>query len=404
MLLFLLSVFGCSSKDPADGETESNETEDTEQTAATVEAFGIAEATSTVSLSLDFPVKIAAVLVRAGERVTKNTPLVELDLSQFRRTLSDTEHRLDTERLRLRELQAQNNRLDDTRQKELSTLTNNLKIEQTELILAKERKRKQQELVELGNDPSLNKLESDLLVSQSLLESKRNSYEEQTSLFRDGIVAEKVIEEQRLTIDRNQAELSGIQFLIERRKLELQRELEGMQIEISRKQTTIENIDTELRHLSTPETTAIEIQRSLILQLELELARFFRQLEKPHLSGTSIVSPLDNAVLSEMSHIVGEGLAAENRIVLLVDLDSLIVKADVSEEFIKDISLGDSATIVPLADRGRNIPGTVTGISAIALNQAGETIVPVYLKPDDPEGFLLPGFNVDISFDSDHIE
>ena len=81
----------------------------------------------------------------------------------------------------------------------------------------------------------------------------------------------------------------------------------------------------------------------------------------------------------------------------LVDLGSLIIEADVPEEFIRDVRLGAPVTIIPLADPTRESYGTVRQIAGMAVNRSGETIVPVQVSIDDDRGYLLPNFNVDVT-------
>ena len=75
---------------------------------------------------------------------------------------------------------------------------------------------------------------------------------------------------------------------------------------------------------------------------------------------------------------------------------TLIIEADVSEEFIKDVKIGDNAAIISLADPSKEYKGKSTTISNMAVKKNGETIVPVEISIDNNDGFLLPNFNVDV--------
>ena len=67
-----------------------------------------------------------------------------------------------------------------------------------------------------------------------------------------------------------------------------------------------------------------------------------------------------------------------------------------AEEFIKDVRLGANVEIVPVADKARLYKGKVISISKKAIEQNGETIIPVEISIENNDSFLLPNFNVDV--------
>lgn len=83
----------------------------------------------------------------------------------------------------------------------------------------------------------------------------------------------------------------------------------------------------------------------------------------------------------------------------IVNLDSLLIEANVVEEFIRDVDLGSRVKIVPIADRTKEYTGKVIFISQIAFNNNGETVIPVRISIDNLDSFLLPNYNVDVFID-----
>ena len=79
-----------------------------------------------------------------------------------------------------------------------------------------------------------------------------------------------------------------------------------------------------------------------------------------------------------------------------MDLDTLIIEANVSEEFIKDIKIGSKVDIILLADSSKEYKGTVSKISNMAIKENGETVVPIEISVDNKDNFLRPNFNVDV--------
>jgi multidrug resistance efflux pump len=82
----------------------------------------------------------------------------------------------------------------------------------------------------------------------------------------------------------------------------------------------------------------------------------------------------------------------------LIDADSLVVSAEVQEEFIQNISLGQKVKIIPASDKNLSISGVVTQIPNAAVEKDGKRIVKVEVKPENADGFLKPGYSVDVYF------
>jgi HlyD family secretion protein len=97
--------------------------------------------------------------------------------------------------------------------------------------------------------------------------------------------------------------------------------------------------------------------------------------------------------------INGTRLGVQNmptRVLQLIDADSIMVIAEVDEEFIKKVTLGETVNIVPVSDSSISIPGTVTQISNVAVEKDGKRIIKIQVKPQDPDRELKPGYSVDV--------
>jgi multidrug resistance efflux pump len=79
-----------------------------------------------------------------------------------------------------------------------------------------------------------------------------------------------------------------------------------------------------------------------------------------------------------------------------MNLDGMVVRANVSEEFIKDVKSGLKVEIIPVADKSKKYNGTVKMIASRAEVQNGETVIPIEISIDDNDGFLMPEYNVDV--------
>lgn len=120
-------------------------------------------------------------------------------------------------------------------------------------------------------------------------------------------------------------------------------------------------------------------------------------LSKSYLSGSSIVSDMDNAVVTELNYKKGDVVSAQQKILSLQDLSSLYINAKVGEEFIKDVQVGKAVTIIPTSNSSAKYTGKVVSISNAAVTeQNGETNIPVEISIDNNDGKLLPSYNVDV--------
>jgi len=111
------------------------------------------------------------------------------------------------------------------------------------------------------------------------------------------------------------------------------------------------------------------------------------------------VSELDNAVVFDISCQPGDPVSEERKILSLQNLDTLVVETDVPEDFIRDVHPGAAARIVPVADPARAYTGRVAFISETAVDRSGQTVVPVQVTIEAPDGFLKPSFNVDVTIE-----
>ncbi|MFL0250844.1 efflux RND transporter periplasmic adaptor subunit [Clostridium neuense] len=120
-------------------------------------------------------------------------------------------------------------------------------------------------------------------------------------------------------------------------------------------------------------------------------------LNKSYLSDGSVISDMDNAVVTELNYKKGDVVSAQQKILSLQDLSSLYVNAKVGEEFIKDVQVGKTVTIVPTSNSSAKYTGKVVAISNAAVTeQNGETNIPVEISIDNNDGKLLPNYNVDV--------
>lgn len=109
-----------------------------------------------------------------------------------------------------------------------------------------------------------------------------------------------------------------------------------------------------------------------------------------------LVSHLDSGVVTELDLLAGDYITPKTNIYKLADNEDLYIEAEVSEEFISEISIGQEVQITPLFDKSKTIIGTVEKINGLPFIKNGETIVIIEIAIEDTEGFM-PNFNVDVT-------
>jgi len=142
---------------------------------------------------------------------------------------------------------------------------------------------------------------------------------------------------------------------------------------------------------------AFKEQQIALINREIRLLR--GQMNRLSVKDSYIIADMENALVYEVSCNPGDYVAPGQPLLILIDLDSLIVQAEVPEEFISDVKIGARAYITPIADPSREYLGEVKGISSMATRKSGETIVLVDIVLDDHDGFLKLNYNVDVAIE-----
>lgn len=134
--------------------------------------------------------------------------------------------------------------------------------------------------------------------------------------------------------------------------------------------------------------------------LESDIGLLKSRLDKTYFNGGDIVSDVKNGLVYDIGYVQGDIAGPEKKILSLMDLDSLVVEANVPEEFIKDVRIGAEAVVIPTADKAKQYKGKVTRISGKAVHSNGETLIAVQISIEGRDEFLLPEFNVDVKIQS----
>ena len=342
----VLVVAGCNGSSMTEAAGELLPTQEPERA---TEAFGIVVGLRSESIYVDIPAVVAAVHVTEAQLVERGDVLITLALAEYETLLASRENRLAKERLALR------------------------RLEQT---LVRDHQR---------TDTELRRLEIDLEDARAEAARARDEY---ALAQRVGQKSVQEMEQLRLTAESKERRVGALEL-----SLEVIRTTHGEQAAVLR------NIDAPQFNrevLLAPQALGIEIQRKTVAGMEMEIADLRRSASRPHLDGPRVLVDLDRAIVTDLGVRPRDRVSQGRMLLRLIDLDSVVVEAHVAEEFIRDVRLRDSVTIIPLADPSRRSHGSVQRISDMAVYRSGETIVPVFISIDDDQGLLLPNSNVDV--------
>lgn len=159
----------------------------------------------------------------------------------------------------------------------------------------------------------------------------------------------------------------------------------------------VEQLKITLNSLENERENNIKINNEKISILELESKMLRDKLNKSYLINNVITADIRNGLVYDIGYLPGDVVDNEKKVLSIINMDSILVQADVAEEFIKDIRLDATAIIVPVADKSKVYQGRVIRIADKAEQKNGETIIAVEIAIDNKDNFLLPDSNVDVA-------
>ena len=176
--------------------------------------------------------------------------------------------------------------------------------------------------------------------------------------------------------------------------------LSDLEIKIRNKEYELLNEQFELKKLllDNYNTNSYKylIQKKRVDNLKFELNQLHDTLINNNIINGKLICDINNGVVNDIYYIEGDFIQYDKPIMTIYDLDNLKIKAEIPEEFIKDIKVGIKVKIIPVADRSREYTGTIDRIYNIADQKGGETIVYSEISIDNNDDFLLPNYNVDV--------
>jgi multidrug resistance efflux pump len=361
-----------------------------------IEASGKVMATKIRNITLDFAAKVLNIPVREGQSVKKDETLMEMDITEYKKKIEDAEKQLKLEKLQLDKLRSGIENGNPEKNKTILNIENNLKSTIEELNLLLEQYNRKKRDMDNGTDPDILRLENKLETSNTELQRAINDHESAVEKYSNiNISFDELKNLQRLLEDKKKQKIDAT-LALENGRNAAKNELDRLSTSITQKKAQIDNFKVDLASTKWQSGKDIDISMEKIASIESDLNNLRSKLDKPYLKENRVISELNNAIVSSIKPKAGDVSQSGTLLIELIDMDSLIVEAEVSEDFIKDLKLNAEVEVLPLADTSKSYKGVVTKISDIGKEKNGDTIFIAEITVDNEDKFLKAGFNVDV--------
>lgn len=341
-----------------------------------IEAWGEVMYSRIENISIDFPSTVTDVQVKEGERITLNQPLVIIDLTEYNGSIEKLNKQMIANRLAL-----------DSAPQDISALQADISRMQNEIARKTD---------EYNNDTAadIKLLKNSMELALKELEDAKIDFQNYQSLYDEGAVSKTILNQYETVLDQRQKAVDDLDASIHKTKTALKDELNMLDISLKSKQI-------QLSQLRDGNSTNIAMQESSVSSTEVDLNIMRGKLEKDYIKDNQIVSNVKNGIVKNIAVINGSRLGVQGvptSILQIIDADSITVSAEVYEEFIGSVQVGDTVKIVPASSTDISLQGTVTHIPDLAVEKDGRRVVRVIINPDDPNNILKPGFTADVYF------
>ena len=342
----------------------------------TMVAWGEVTYEKIYDIAIDFPTIVTDVKVKEGDRVSLGQELMSLDMSEYLATVEKLQEQLAAEKAGLE-----------------NTSQDTVALKADIAQLKSDIETKTREYIEETN-ADLIILHNSLELAITELKIAKRDVQEQQALYEAGSSPKSVLDQYTDILTRRQKALADVENNIEKTKRALKTELDQLNLALQSKQTQLNQIEK-----SNKANTAMQSSSTNVSQIDLDVMK--NKSKKEFLNDSHIISHVKNGIVKNISVINGTAVGTQymaTRVLQLIDMDSIVVNAEVDEEFIKTVNLGMNVNIVPTQDSSLSIPGDVIHISNLAVEKDGKRIVKVQIKPQDPQWELKPGYSADVYF------
>lgn len=343
--------------------------------AEAVEAWGEVEAKTVKEINIAFPAQVQKIYVREGDEVKEGDKLASLDYEEYKQTIAIKEKEKSLDGASLDSLLKDG----DGQSAEVSALQSEASLIQSQL--------------KNGSDPEVLALEADIKDLDEKIKESEKDYEAKTQLLAIGGASQKELDDIKLKLDADKREKDILKIKIKKLNQDKQLKLKALNASITSKQAELNTIDKN--NASNKSSTQIKQEIA-----SLEAYNMKQKYDKSYIKGSDVVLDIKRGIVESINVVEGSILGEEQTTLMrIIDEDSIVVTANVPEEFIKDVKIGAKVHIIPYADKSAVIQGQVTKIAKRAVEVNGETVIKVEIKAQEQSPFLCDGYSVDVEIE-----
>lgn len=357
-LLFLTA--GCQKNDDIPQSVPSEDVPSTD-----IVAYGEVLYRNESQICIDFPAQIESIDVEVGDCVKAGDTLITLSTDVYRNNILDLQARVDFAKASAGNVEFA------ASQEQISVLKNQLAY-------------KTEELAD-GNCPELQLLQNVLNLAQKEEKQAREDLDKYKALLDSGAISQAEYQTFSDALDRKSKAVQDAELNIVKTKRTLQETIDALTVSLKNAQV--------LQNQQKASTAMAQANLDLMLS----------KTDKPYISGNNIVSDLAYGIVARINIQKGTILNGQTvqHVMTLIDADSIYVNAQVPEEFIGEIFADSKVYIVPTADKDAKIPGHILLIPGLAVEDDGDHVLNVQVKPDENSPYLKPGFTADVYFSAE---
>lgn len=244
-------------------------------------------------------------------------------------------------------------------------------------------------------------IDFDVTELRNTIEDKKSALQELKSSLGNGkydVIKQRTgLEAARQELKAMEEDLVRNRHLLENAAI-AQKAYDDLNTEVVNKRAAVENLAVSLEAGERTMTQSEQEKANSIERTERDIQRMEQKYKEANLTnGSQVVSTFKNGVVSDVKSKEGDYVDREIQIMSIVDMDTRIIEADVSEVYIKNIKVGQDVKIYSDADPEKEYKGKVSRIWGVSQNKGGETIVPVEITIDNIDDGLLLNFNVNVN-------
>ena len=367
IILAMVATSACGTKKP-----KTSPVTTPKNVVQTVDAFGVIKAKDSKNISVDFSAKVKNIYIKEGQKVKSGDSLIQLDLTDYKSQLSAK-----ASELRIAKY--------DLASTENSSLGNFAEIQNIQSDIATKRKN-----LKYNTDPDISKVLNSISLAKAQYTKALKDLTTKEELFKEGVISQSEFADFKVTVDAKKADLADAKNMLESQTYNKQKEIDQLQTSLIQKTAQVDDVS------SAGATNAVKSKYEKIDQLQSDLNLSQSKLSKSYLKGDTLICDVPKGIVFDIGYLQGDMASEAKKVFSIMNLDSMVVEANVPEEFIKDIKLGAQVTFSPQADKSKTYKGKVSYIASSAIVVNGETDIPIEVSIDNKDDFLMPNFNVDL--------